>query len=194
MCRLVEHGTTTSRRRRVISFAHSVVSPSYASSTARELVVRVHGAFAASRTAKTALFPLSSITMKPLAATSGNHAIRRAVFYAYLVTVLGATLAPLSGGAYAAVSGLDKLVHVTLFAGVAALLCWNLNSLTVRGSAFVFFVTTALAAAIELVQGRLWYRSGDFWDLLAGSLGALIGVGCCFLLARVCLLLRREPT
>ena len=150
--------------------------------------------FAASRTATTAQFPLSSVTMKPLAATSSNHALRRVVFFAYLATVLGATLAPLSGNAYAAVSGLDKLVHVTLFAGVAALLCWNLKSLTARAAAFVFIVTTAIAAAIELVQGRLWYRSGDFWDLLAGSLGALIGVGCCFLLARVCLQLRREPT
>ncbi len=107
------------------------------------------------------------------------------VFVAYLATVLGATLAPLSGGAYDVVSGLDKLVHVALFGGVALLLCWNLSSLTLHSATAVFAVTTTFAAVIELVQGRLWYRSGDFWDLFAGALGALIGVGLGWAFARL---------
>jgi len=105
-----------------------------------------------------------------------KQTFRRLVFFAYLATVLGATLAPLSGGAYKAVTGLDKVVHVGLFGGVAVLLCWNLNSLTVRSARTVFWVTTLFALVIEIVQGRLWYRSGDFWDLLAGAVGALVGV------------------
>ena len=73
-------------------------------------------------------------------------------------------------------SGLDKLVHVALFGGVAVLFCWNIGSVTAGSAIVSFAVTTAFAAVIELVQGMLWYRSGDFWDLLAGAIGALAGI------------------
>lgn len=115
--------------------------------------------------------------MKLLSDSSSKRATRRLVFLAYLSAVLGATLAPLSGNAYDAVSGLDKVVHVVLFGGVAALLCWNLTTVSLRSATAVFIITVALAALIEVVQGTLWYRSGDLWDLLAGALGALFGVG-----------------
>jgi VanZ family protein len=115
--------------------------------------------------------------MKILFKASGKRAIRRLVFLAYTAIVLGATLAPLSGNAYEAVSGLDKVVHVGLFGGVALLMCWNLAELTLRSATRVFVITVAFAALIELVQGTLWYRSGDSWDLLAGAFGAVIGVG-----------------
>lgn len=137
---------------------------------------------------------LSSVLMKPSFAAASKPPILRLVLFAYLATVLGATLAPLSGEAYEAVSGLDKLVHVVLFGGVAALLCWNLSTITVRSAAAVFAFTTVFAAAIELVQGRLWYRSGDFWDLLAGALGALAGVAFGVFAARVWLRLRGDPS
>jgi len=123
--------------------------------------------------------------MKPSSTTSGNLPLRRLVFVGYLATVLGATLAPLSSDAYTVVSGLDKLVHVALFGGVAILLCWNLNSISPQKTMLVVLLTTAFAAVIELVQGQLWYRSGDYGDLLAGALGALLGIWFARVVARV---------
>ena len=111
--------------------------------------------------------------------------LRRLVFAAYVATVLGATLAPLSSDAYDVISGLDKLVHVGLFGGVALLLCWNSNSVSMQTATFVLLLTTAFAAVIELVQGQLWYRSGDYWDLLAGALGALLGICFAWAVARI---------
>jgi len=128
-------------------------------------------------------FRLSSVSMKLSTNASEKRAFRRLVFLTYVTVVLGATLAPLSGGAYAAVSGLDKVVHVALFGGVAVLLCWNLALLNLRSATRVLAITVAFAALIELVQSMLWYRSGDLWDLLAGSLGGLIGVGFALFLA-----------
>jgi glycopeptide antibiotics resistance protein len=133
----------------------------------------------------TRLFTVSSVTMKPTATSSSKRTFRRIVFFAYLVAVLGATLAPLSGGTYAAISGLDKAVHVALFGGVAVLLCWNISSLNPSSASSVVAVTVAFAALIELVQSALWYRSGDLWDLLAGSLGALLGVGFAMIVVNV---------
>jgi len=127
---------------------------------------------------------LSSISMKPSSTAGRNLLPRRLMFLAYVATVLGATLAPLSGDAYDVVSGLDKLVHIALFGGVAVLLCWNLNSVSLQATRFVLLLTTAFAAVIELVQGRLWYRSGDYLDLLAGALGAVLGIGFAWIVAR----------
>ena len=64
--------------------------------------------------------------MKTLSAKHGKQAIRRIVFLAYIALVLGATLAPISGDTFDAVSGFDKLIHVGLFGGVSLLLWWNL--------------------------------------------------------------------
>lgn len=102
--------------------------------------------------------------------------IRRLALVLYSVAVLVATLAPLSGDVYEFASGLDKLVHLFLFAGIALLLLWNVDSVSRPASATVLAVTAVFAAAIEIVQGLLWYRSGDLWDLVAGCVGALIGV------------------
>ena len=131
------------------------------------------------------LSPLSSVSMKPSSITRRNLLLRRLVFLGYVTTVLGATLAPLSSDAYDVVSGLDKLVHVGLFGGVAVLLCWNLNSVSLQTARFVLLLTTAFAAVIELVQGRLWYRSGDYWDLLAGALGAVLGICFAWVVVRI---------
>ena len=131
------------------------------------------------------LSPLSSVSMKLSSKTGRNLLLRRLVFLAYVAGVLSATLTPLSSDAYDVVSGLDKLVHVGLFGGVAVLLCWNLDSVSLRTTRLVLLITTAFAAAIELVQGRLWYRSGDYWDLLAGALGAVLGLCFAWLVARI---------
>jgi glycopeptide antibiotics resistance protein len=123
--------------------------------------------------------------MKLLISCANSPIFRRVVFLAYVAAVLGATLAPLSGDAYNVISGFDKLVHVALFGGVALLLCWNLNSVGLATMSGVLVFTTLFAAAIEVIQGRLWYRSGDFWDLLAGALGAMLGIIAAWIAARV---------
>ena len=128
--------------------------------------------------------PLSSVSMKTSSTRSDNLLLRKLVFVGYVATVLGATLAPLSSDAYTVISGLDKLVHVALFGGVAVLLCWNLNAVSPQKIWLVMILTTAFAAIIELVQGQLWYRSGDYWDLLAGALGAFLGIGFAWVIAR----------
>jgi len=94
----------------------------------------------------------------------------------YLLFVMAATLAPLSGSTYAVITGFDKIVHVVLFGGVALILSWNLRSYTLQSEAAAWGLTTLIAAAIEVVQSMLWYRSGDWWDLIAGAAGALLGV------------------
>jgi VanZ family protein len=132
--------------------------------------------------------------MKPSFLDTRNLLLRRLVFVAYVVTVLGATLAPLSTDAYEVVSGLDKLVHVVLFGGVAVLLCWNLNSVSPQTARFVLLLTTAFAAFIELVQGQLWYRSGDYWDLLAGALGAALGIYFAWLVVKIRYSRRTKPS
>jgi len=114
--------------------------------------------------------------MKQSSTLSGNLLLRRFIFYGYVAAVLGATLAPLSADSYDAVAGLDKLVHVVLFGGVAVLLCWTFNSVSPPTARRVFLTTTAFAAIIELVQSLLVYRSGDVWDLVAGSIGAILGI------------------
>lgn len=107
---------------------------------------------------------------------------RRTILAAYVATVLGATLTPLSSGAYGAVAGFDKLVHIALFGGVAMGLHWNLNSVRHPNPIGVILFTTVFAGLVELIQSGLSYRSGDLWDLWAGTFGAVVGVG--FMLVR----------
>lgn len=111
--------------------------------------------------------------MKTLGNATANTLVRRLVLVCYVLLVIIATLAPLSGDVYEVVSGLDKLVHVVLFGGVAVLLYWNSSNQRIWTA---FAITTVFAAAIEVVQDQLWYRSGDLWDLLAGAVGALAGL------------------
>lgn len=104
-----------------------------------------------------------------------QRAARRAILAAYILLVLAATLAPLSGDMYVAVSGFDKLVHVGLFAGVALLFYWSRNGAGEASVSAAFWIATFMAGMIEVIQGTLRYRSGDLWDFVAGAAGAAIG-------------------
>ncbi len=114
-----------------------------------------------------------------------RHTVRTAVFTVYVMLVLAATLAPLSGDMYSAVSGLDKLVHVGLFAGVAFLLYWSQKSTGEPSPVSAVGPTTILAGLVEIFQAMLGYRSGDFWDFIAGALGAVIGAGSAYAAAKL---------
>ena len=74
-------------------------------------------------------------------------------------------------------SGFDKLVHVVLFAGLAFLISWNVRSENYVIGAVVSLVLTVVAAVmIEAVQGVLPFRDADGGDLLAGAVGAVLGI------------------
>ena len=103
-----------------------------------------------------------------------SPAFRRTALAAYIAAVLGVTLAPLSSDMYAAITISDKAIHAALFGGMAVLLSWNLNSSGWPRLARILGVTAVFAAAIELVQGVLPFRSGDEWDFLAGVTGAVV--------------------
>lgn len=104
-----------------------------------------------------------------------RRTFRRTIFLAYLGLVLAATLAPLSGDMYSAVSGLDKLAHVVLFIGVAFVTYWSQKSAGEPSPLFAAGFAAGLAGLIEVIQATLPYRSGDLWDFWAGVLGAAIG-------------------
>lgn len=74
-----------------------------------------------------------------------------------------------SGGA---VAGLDKVVHVAVFAAVG-------TSAVLAGAraGLVLMLLLGHAVVSELVQaGLLTQRSGDPWDVVADAVGAALGV------------------
>lgn len=93
----------------------------------------------------------------------------------YLVALLGLLMFPFGGLGFRILGiGFDKLMHVAMFAGLAALLRWNLSAS--RYTTFAVIVTASMvAAATEVAQGFVSYRSADLWDLVAGILGAALG-------------------
>jgi VanZ family protein len=101
---------------------------------------------------------------------------RHLLLVLYVAALLGATLTPVPGSVYPP-SGFDKLVHVVLFAGLAFLISWNVRSENYAIGAVVSLVLTVVAAAmIEAVQGVLPFRDADGGDLLAGAVGAGLGI------------------
>jgi VanZ family protein len=110
---------------------------------------------------------------------------RRLLLEAYVIALLAATLAPVPDVAYPP-SGLDKPVHVVLFAGLAFLLHWYLSSRSSRTGVLVpFTLTLGAAALIEVVQGVLPFRNADEWDFVAGAAGAAVGVAGSYVVRRV---------
>jgi VanZ family protein len=69
----------------------------------------------------------------------------------------------------------DKAAHFGIMALLAVLIWWNLAGAKWRGTIAVL-VACGYAVVIELLQSVLPHRSGDVYDLLAGALGAVVGV------------------
>ncbi len=78
----------------------------------------------------------------------------------------------------------DKVAHFALLALLAVLIRWNLTAPKWRGTIAVI-AACGYAAIIELLQLVLPYRTGDPYDLGAGVLGAIVGVGIVGLGAKV---------
>ena len=71
----------------------------------------------------------------------------------------------------------DKVAHFGIFAIVSAL--WMLRLRAPNANFWVLIGAIALGAGIEIEQG-LWLegRSADTWDLMADTVGALVGINC----------------
>ncbi|MFQ5703478.1 MAG: VanZ family protein [Gemmatimonadales bacterium] len=106
-----------------------------------------------------------------------SRTFRRSIVVLYTIGLLIATLSPLPSTSYDAVRGIDKLVHVVLFGGLSAVLYWVGLSGTWRAMGTGVAIAIATAGLIEILQGLLAYRSADGMDFVAGSIGAVVGVG-----------------
>ena len=101
--------------------------------------------------------------------------IDRLLLATYLVALMGLLMIPIKGPDFQLLGmESDKWMHIALFGGLAVMLRWNLadsrHALIVSiGAAFV------VAAITEVAQGLVAYRSAEFMDLVAGTLGAALG-------------------
>lgn len=75
---------------------------------------------------------------------------------------------------------IDKLVHITLFAGCSFL--WGMYFFK-YGRKFKLFAwdfggSVCLGILVELIQSTNWVkgRSGDVWDVVADTMGAALGI------------------
>lgn len=99
----------------------------------------------------------------------------RIALLAYAALLFALTLGPLPAmrQVYSVVPIVDKLVHAGLFAGLAALLYWNLGMIGRGGRLFWAVAMSAVVAGlIEILQAPLPYRSAEWLDFLAGTAGA----------------------
>lgn len=73
---------------------------------------------------------------------------------------------------------IDKWVHFVLFGGFSFLWLCSRPILKLPWLVVVFFIGTAMGAAIELLQGALpaLGRACEFLDAVADSIGTLIGI------------------
>jgi VanZ family protein len=105
---------------------------------------------------------------------SGSNGFSRwghRAFIAYMAVMLMAFLLPIPNAPQVEAHYADKLVHLGIFFGFA-LLFW----MDQRPSMWwTLAASWAFAGIIELLQGLLPYRDGDWLDFAAGALGATLG-------------------
>lgn len=80
----------------------------------------------------------------------------------------------------------DKLLHAGAFLGLEVLVEWALYARDPKSRRWIAIASAVLVGGtLELVQAGLPYRSADIWDLVADSIGALLGALGVALLLRV---------
>jgi VanZ family protein len=100
-----------------------------------------------------------------------QHAWRHKAFVGYVMFMLLLFLLPLPGTPENTTKYLDKAAHFGVFMGFAVL--FHLGRPSRPASALL--ASVAFAAIIEVLQGLLPYRDGDWADLAAGAAGGTIG-------------------
>jgi VanZ family protein len=105
---------------------------------------------------------------------------RTIVFGIYVALTLILLFAPIGSGLPSGYfDWFDKVVHFFLFMGIAGLGYWTVPSVGLAAA-----IGVGLAGGTELLQGPLTYRSTEFWDFLAGGLGAVAGAWAAMVLKR----------
>lgn len=81
--------------------------------------------------------------------------------------------------------GADKIVHTALYLGLAILACWSMHAeVKHKWYTLVTLFTIGWGVTMEIFQLNMHLgRSFDLYDILANSIGAIIGVAIYSLLA-----------
>jgi VanZ family protein len=102
-------------------------------------------------------------------------ATRRLILGAYVAVMLAALLMPVPATPSYVPGDFDKVAHVGLFLGFAALVAWNARGGRQSRALGAVAWAVAFAGLTEVLQSLLPYRSGDPMDLVAGVAGAIVG-------------------
>jgi VanZ family protein len=97
---------------------------------------------------------------------------RRTLFVLYVAAMLVAFFVPVPAVPVSLPNQFDKMVHVGIFFGFALLLHFDRRP----RPWITLLVSLAFAGVVELVQSLVPYRSGEWWDFVAGAAGAGLGV------------------
>ena len=83
--------------------------------------------------------------------------------------------------------GADKIVHICMYLGLAVLACWSMHAEVKRKWYYaVIFFAISWGAMMEIVQYLMHLgRSFELYDILANSIGTLIGVSIYIILAKM---------
>jgi VanZ family protein len=103
---------------------------------------------------------------------------RHKVFVAYVLLMILVFLLPTPPTPLDELNYIDKLVHFGIFLGFALLFYVDQH----WRAWWTFLVSIAFAGGVELLQGVLPYREGDWLDFAAGVAGAGLGAGLAILL------------
>jgi VanZ family protein len=96
---------------------------------------------------------------------------RHKVFVGYVVVMVLVFLLPVPNTPLAESRHVDKVVHLGIFLGFALLFNIDRHWRVL----WTFLISVMFAGGIELVQGTLPYREGDWVDFAAGVAGAGLG-------------------
>lgn len=106
--------------------------------------------------------------------------MRHKILVGYVVAMLLMFLVPVPATPLAESKHVDKLIHFGVFAGFALLFHLD-RAARVR---WTLLISIAFAGGIELLQGLLPYREGDWADFGAGAAGAGLGAVLVLLIER----------
>ena len=98
---------------------------------------------------------------------------------AYWLALAVSTHTPIQGLDFPQTPHSDKMMHFVAFAGLAFLLAWSLQR-HIRSPLLhalcVLLIASGYSVVDEVTQGLVPGRVPDFWDAIADTIGAVIGL------------------